>query len=369
MSQLETEHPNKMTRNLKSYLNIFYFTGISLKSFERNKSFHENLVSIWSHGMTMVFMVMLGATVYTKPSYAENTRVKIFLNFAFYYFCFCIFTEITLTIMKKKAEENFWNLVSETEEIFKYQLRVKMNNKKFNVRCWLNIVLPTLITSTAIIVNLISTAIQRISAVDIVLFGPILFSRLFINKFLLYVSLLQFCLNEIKLKLMDQSLSLDEMRCLKKAYTLCWKMSSIIEEIFGYGLLVQAFSIFFVTLVTGHSLCVGETSWNVAQEVIINAFVMNIYTMLILSISCQECIDCSSSIAPLLFTKSSKTCRTFIESFALQILLQRITFKPLKVFAIDKKNMSSVSFNHMNYLIYFCHSFNSRQSQQFFFTT
>lgn len=331
-----------MTRTMSSYLNVFRLTGISLKKIEKKKSFCKNFVAICSHAILLIYLLSLGGTVYLKPSFAARARGRLFLNISFYYFCICVFVKITLTITKKNVEKNFWELVNEAERIFKYQLRVKLNYKIFSIICWLKVFLPTLVLSFILMVALVSAVMQRSDWFDLAFTGPVMFSQFFIMKFIFKVTVLRFWLNEIRVKLSQENLSVAEMKALKKAYTLCWKMCFMINEIFGWGLLLQSYATFFAVLVSGYSLIVG-TGVNVEKADIIHSFSVNVFELLLLGGTCQTCIILLTSIASLVFKKISIDFHPCIESFAFQLLHQRIVFAPLKVFEINNKTLTSVS--------------------------
>lgn len=332
-----------MKQSLKIYLNIFNLTGISLKSFERKKSFLKNVISIWSYVMFLLFWLSLGGTVYLRThATVESVKGNVFLKYSFYNFCISFLVMIALTMKKKNVEENFWNLVKEAEIIFKYRLRTKINVKKFNLRCWLKIFLPVIVCT---FVMTASTVIIFTKSVEFYpfFFVSLLYSHLFIIKFVFYVTVLRFWLNEIKVKLSQENLSMIEIKTLKKAYTLCWKMCSMINEIFGWGLLTRSSTVFISTLPSGYALIIGTAPYMLKPHIIFT-FATNIITMLLVCESCQECIDCLAFIAPLVVKKSSKDFHALTESFTLQLLHQRIGFEPLKIYSINYETLTSVSF-------------------------
>jgi hypothetical protein len=81
---------------------------------------------------------------------------------------------------------------------------------------------------------------------------------------------------------------------LRKCYTLCWKMCIAIENIFGWEMCIVAALKFLSGVFCGYILCIDNLSPGIPVLVhIVAAFV--------LTNSCQKCIDCSSSIASLIF--------------------------------------------------------------------
>lgn len=345
--QLRTRLRVNMAKSLKAYLKVFYLSGLSLKSFKRQKRFRGNLLAICSHAMTLLFalsfIATISAAVTQKTSLETNSaRGKFFFAFTFYCFSAHTIVLILLTITKKRSEENFWELVNEAERIFKSELRVTAKTRNFNLKCCLKILLPTFI-----FVSIVASAVtQNGGVLGLTLLGPTLFTQLFVLKFVFYVTVLQFWLNEIKKKMSEKDLSMIEMKSLKKVYTLCWKMCIVIEKIFGWGLLTESFYIFDTTLIASYSLCVGKT---LEEDGIIASLTLNIFFLLLICNSCQECIDCSKSISSLLFKRSSKDLHATIESFALQILHQRIAFEPRNVFVINNKTLKNVSFLTVNF--------------------
>lgn len=330
-----------MTLQFKSYFVVFFLTGISIKTFDRKKSFRKNLMSIISHIVTFMFMSTLGITIYFKTYIAETSRELFFLYISFYSFCVSAIVMLTFTIVKKSSEKNFWDLMSEVERIFKVQLSVNINLRNFNFRCILNVLLPTALALSAIIHGIIISVVQKVDGYSVFIFGPILFIQLFIMKFMFYLTVLRFWLNKIKKKLNEENISLKHIKYLQRAYFLCWKMSLMIEDIFGSGILANSFKIFFSSLISFYILCDGGQI-NVSKEDAMYGLSTNIVTMLLIGGSCQACIDCAALIAPLMFKRSSKGFH--LEAYALQTLHQRIVFKPHKVFEINYESMTSVRF-------------------------
>lgn len=331
-----------MVQTFESYMTAYYSVGISLKSFKRKKGLCKNLVSICSHAMFLMFISLLCINFVTRSPFKGTARETFFSLFSFFDFNISTLVMVALTLTKKKIEENFWKLSNEAERIFKDELKVNFKFTSFNYRCQIKIIFPTIIQLIIIIGANVSIKLQRPDGFRPAFFGPVLLMHFFIMKFIFYVTVLRFWLKEIEVKMSGENLLLIQMKSLKKVYTLCWKMCSMIEDIFGWGLLLRSFVIFFTTLIAGYTLFVEKAIVGASVDIIC-AFSTNIFIILLVGGSCQECINCSTSIAPLLFKKSTKDSHSFIQSFALHILHQRIAFKPLNVYEINYGAMISVS--------------------------
>lgn len=315
-----------MQQNFNPFLKFFFLTGLLHKNCDSEKTFLEKLSAFcWSfvmfsfHFVTLLFIIWAFMIELTVRNYLESS-----FNLLLF---FSVFTTLFSTAVLKRFDKQFWVLVNECQNIFAHHIGMQTNDRTFMIRCWLKIAFGLTVLLLCQFYHLLP---------------PLIVFRLFFMKFDFYVDALHFCLKNIEVKLSSSRISKHDMKCLKNAYTLCWKMNQIIEKAFGLGMLFAVFYTIAISIYAGKRTFVGYIKGKINWTPIIYAF-MSILGMMTTGLTCQSCINCSLSIAPKVFKKSSNEYHKLIESFGLQLLHQRITFMPLKAFYINHKSLLTVS--------------------------
>lgn len=357
-------------------MKFFIFTGILHPDFSKMESFRENCKKGWTLGIFLIYSVSLLLFFHGAILDLIIRESQFLVAFYHFFLVFCILWALMSTLLLKKFDALFWKLVNEAESICKNQLGIKTNNKDFTKRCWFKIITSLsvfVLCQSTVFVSAISRNNEGGRNVAIITTAPGIFLRIFWIKFDFYVEVLNFCLKNIKVKLSKKFISKQEMNYLRKSYTLCWKMSRVIEKIFGPGAFLATFYTILGSLYAGHNLCTDYAN-DYPNSSPFFYVASNVFGMILTALTCQICIDCSSSLAPLVFMKSSKEFNQLIKGFGLQILHQSIKFKPMDLFDINHEFLMEVSKNteSCTKLCDFNEIFNPysfhRQSQQLFST-
>jgi hypothetical protein len=124
--------------------------------------------------------------------------------------------------------------------------------------------------------------------------------RIINTKYNFYIDVLDFHMKVIEWRLAKKQMNVCDIKVLRKCYTLCWKMCIAIENIFGWEMCIVAALKFLSGVFCGYILCIEYTNGHFILSPVIPVLV-HIVAAFVLTNSCQKCIDCSSSIASLIF--------------------------------------------------------------------
>lgn len=331
-----------MAQNFISFLRFFIVTGLFHSNFVKKKSFQETLWSLSIFLFYFLAVVMIFCSAISDLLIQES---KFLVACYHFFLVFCIFSALVSTFLLKRYDALFWKFVNEAESIFKGPLGMETNNKNFTKRCWFKIIanLSVFVLCQSVVIG-VSIVQKREGARNFAIISAIsrAFFRLFLIKFNFYVDVLHFYLKNIKAKLTRTFVSTNEIKYLRMTYTICWKMSRVIEKNFGFVMFLTAFYTILGAIYTGYNLC---TDYVYGNTYLIPALypVSKIFGMIVTTLTCQRSINCSLSLAPLILEKSSRDLHKLIESFGLQILHQRIKFKPMDIFNINHEFFVEVS--------------------------
>lgn len=328
-----------MLGNFYDCLNIFYFLGLSVKSFDRRLKMCGNLLAIWSFSMVLVVVIAVALVICFAKPVPRDGEVKIFLVVTFYLANLNICVLVLSSILFRKAEKTVWELLELLEIIFVFEFKIDLHKKQFARRCWGKIFLEYLIFIAFSVATLKPVDNVRASMIYLMVTTII---RTFGIKFVFYVDALNFCLFHIEAKLRKGVNSIDELMRLKRAFTLCWRMSRSINDMFGWGLLTTSPMVVIGALYSVHRLSteIFNNRLNIDPMFVIAS--IYIQTCLMAN-SSQRCSRYSSAIALLVFRQSSRENHKIVESFALQLMHQKIIFTCKDVYRMNHRFMISVS--------------------------
>ena len=333
--------------NLKAFINFFYFTGLSIKAFDRKKSLMKNWKTFWSFLMILFFSVIVIFFFYVLNLAPKTSRVQVFLFISFFSYCLCTLITFLLTILKRDAEKKFWKLAENAEEIFENMNLEKsvLSKQKIFIIIFTTISAQTLTICSAIYYKNFVTVRITLMSLPAAIVG-----RIFGMKFIFFVDVLHFYLDKIRQKLSQDKITISEMKSLMRAFTLCWKMCRGIEDIFGWGMAYYTFMTFITYLSNGNALCIDivKSNFNIGPFFFL---ITNTIAILVITSSCQNCYKCTSRIASLIFRKNFQDNKGIVEAFALQLKHQRISFEPKSFFVISYKNYVNVRKSAISYAV------------------
>lgn len=331
-----------MSQSLQRSLKFFYFTGMAIKSFSSGRNFSGNFISFWSVAMLIIHLFAITLLLFGYEIKPENLHIILLQVFGILTASLSYFAVFLFIILQRNNEKKFWELLNQVEMILTNFSCVPWFNRmiSFKIGFWMIIfVFNQMFSFIAAIIR----GDRRVAIVSVVVFIPRSIYWIFAMKFVFYVDVLSFILKNIHLKLSRKQLTVDDLRDFRKSYSLCWRMSRLIDDIFGWGLVCTSMGTLVASLQAGYLFSSDLAKGNLYFIPLVQIFSILLRIWVIVS-SCQKCINRSSAIITTLFSINSRDFHPSVEGLGLQILHQRILFEPKNAFVIDHANFICVSY-------------------------
>lgn len=314
-----------------------------MKPFNRKLKLWGNLLSIWSFSVAFIVATSTSFVIFTKKPILNDKEIKTFVILSHYLVHFNVCVLLGSSILFQTAEKTFWMVFDRLELMFKHEFKMPLRMNEFGLQNWSKMFLEIFVFYFSTFLFLTTFNAKPFGLKSIITIVVLSVIRFFGIKFVLFVDVLNFCLNNIEAKLVKKrAIALNELMCLKKALTLCWKMSRLINDIFSCGLLVTSPLLVIGVLYSVHNLSVDISNYRFNFNPLFVTISLSFQTFMMTS-SSQKSLSYFSTIASLLMEKSSKEKRSTVESFAFQLNHQKITFSCKNVFQLNHKFMISVS--------------------------
>jgi uncharacterized protein YacL len=337
-----------MSQTLEQWMKFFYITGTSVKVY-----FDKSLLFILSVASICFYVIAIVAAVvffdYDGIS-KTNKNVKLLLILSALAVCFGVCLAIFTVILKAKVEQKFWETVSEVEDTFERLLGEFFLCGRFNKIFGLKfiVVISYILAEFPVIFSLFLNENGKAlaSVLILVIFKTIL--RIFLIKYTFYVDVLHVCLKNIEAKMQKRGqMRLRDLRILKKAYNLCWQLSSMIEDIFGWGMVYIIVLRLCSSVFESHNLY-KEIAKGRINLVGIVPLLMNITEIFIPATTCQKCVETTNSIVHCAFSINSPAFHGEVEDFIRQTTHERIKFEPKTFFVVNHGLIVGVSIDLIN---------------------
>lgn len=242
----------------------------------------------------------------------------------------------------------------EVEDIFEQKLGVDFHCVKFNkISGWkvVSLLLGFLISEAPMLFFLITNGLKAFTHICCAFVLKTIF-RMFLIKYTFYADVVRVCLKNIEMKLAQRdTIRKGDVKLLRKAYTLCWHMSSMIEDIFGWGIACTMLVILGASTLYGYIMCYDYAKENMNFAPMI-PFLCDIVVIWIMATSCKKCADSSVTIASLTFSINSSLLHEIVTDFALQVMHQKIKFEPKTFFVVNHKLIVGVSINLLQTIMF-----------------
>jgi 7tm Chemosensory receptor len=333
---------------MQFWMKVFHATGTSLKV-----SLKKSSLWIFSSASICVYIAsIIAACVFCDYSnvLASNKHVGILLTSLFWGTCFGSSLAIFLISAKVKVERKFWKTVNEIERIFESELGQEFDCGNLNKVCGMKVaILLTgfLLSEVSVIFFLHRKGFFVLMNNSLLHFMPQFMLKMFVIKNIFYVEVLNVCLMNIQLKLKKkQHLRLGDLKVLKKVYSLCWELSVMLEDIFGWTNVYLTVVLLVSLIFHGNNICYNfaKGTFNFSQTIPLLVTIVNIFVPLT---TCEKCVNTSKSIVHLAFSINLPTFHEDVTDFVLQIMHQRIEFEPKTFFAINHELIVGVSIDFL----------------------
>ena len=243
-------------------------------------------------------------------------------------------------IRQRNNEETFWRFAWRVENISRTFQGVKRFNliMKFKISA---VLIGFILAQLSILVTAIVYEDEREFKLTLVGFIPKLIIWIFTTKFMYYVDVLSFVLQNLPLQLSKYPLTKHDLQNFSRSYAICWRMSQAINEIFAWGLVCTSMTTFLASFQSGHNLCKDIKNGEMRVISLIQ-IIVTLSRAFVVSNSCENCLNQRSQLASSVFSINSKDHHEIIESLGLQLQQQMISFEPFELFTINHKNLLNV---------------------------
>ena len=328
-----------MSQGLKYWLSFFCYGGIEFKSFSGAKSKSEKILSLWSIVLPLLYAVFaIFMLIMVKVD--ENNLVGCVKMFIVWSWMLGILLVVFSTAKEKNNEKKFWETVERVEANLGCFVGVRKFNHSMGLKIW-----TLIVSSTSIQIILLIAAITRgdagVTTATLSAFIPRLFFWFFTLKFVFYVDVLSFILRNLKL-VNTIRITIHDFKQLGKCYMLCWRMSRILEDIFGWSLIFTSATTTIGLLQAGYlfSMDLMKDGFYVNMLIQMALIVLRVW---VIADSCEKCSKNTSAIATTIFSINSQEFHSEVEGLGLQLLHQQIVFAPKNLFEINRASFMQVS--------------------------
>jgi 7tm Chemosensory receptor len=337
-----------MSQSLQRWMKFFYLTGSSLKCYS-DKSLPWMIFSSSMIGFYILILIFNGIIrMFDSNVPATNKHTQAFLVSIYWANWFGASLIVFFTIAKLKIEAKFWKTVKEVENVFKNEMGVKFAKGNFSKNFGFKIVLLSFLLIFEVPTSFNANGKSVGAFVKVLIFSFVLrtISKTLIIKYIFYVDLMRVCLKNIETELKkSQNSRLVDLKALKKAYKLCWEMSLMIEDIFGWAITSFMFTRLGAFIFNGYKIFLDFSNGNI-NSVWVITISANLLGIWMVTNSCEKCVESSKSIASLALSINLKQFHKIVGDFALQMLHQKIKFEPKTFFVVSHTLLVTVSIVH-----------------------
>lgn len=308
---------------------FFYFLGFSLKTPVTMSI--KSWSSIWSHVSFIFLTITLLMTTFLQLNIKFEFSYNVLRMFTIWLTNFLTFVCLASIAMGRKKEALFWTsfeIFSKTNGIF-----VVLSK---SLVFWSNVKLTIFIASMFFPTIKVAFMFLRKSEEKTLPFLAlsllhIVTIRAVTIKLIYFTGKLELCLDHLRSLLSYQIVPIGGVRSLKKSWKICWKMSKLIEDVVGLPTVLMSGLAIVGTILNTYTAVISFYNKKLEIGVIFSMIAVAI-EICVTSKSCHNCFNCYRTIKGQLHRLHSgyKT-----ESFALQLMHQKISFSPMQMFSID----------------------------------
>ena len=324
-----------MKHTLQDILVVFQIFGMSIKSFNSNKSISHNclpiisrIVNLVSFGFSVFFAVIQLLSDYVG-------RIKFITAFSFSYILVVASLNLFTAYKNQKSEDEFWKIFKSFGKSFSVSSRAVRRRTVLK----LLIISLQLMAILIVVPILVFVGYNLTFAAHRVLLGAT-FIKLFYMKFVFYVEALSSCYEDIENKVRVNSVK--EIKSIKESFAKCKKLCEKIEEIFGMAMVFNWANLLNCSALSMHLVFFQVSNGKLALFGIAHCILVFIDVFIIAS-TCQNCFNTIKKIEGLLFKKNLRELKLCAETFSFQNHHHRIKISPKNMFHFNHIALVSVN--------------------------
>jgi len=263
----------------------FELLGFSLQSRrERGCRFRF----LWPHILFVVYLLW-HFFVFTKKHLENKVNDVVVMQVFSTFLLLTVVVDLVVIITQRHAEDAFWKETEELDSFFKQDCGFVGKQKAFDRRTFRKLVISVCIYSL-LQASIVVAAWQKSIATSIVgtlILIPVNISRIFALKFIFHVDVLCFYLTQMRNELRDRENNVQNLQQLRKIYYKIWKLSRLIEDIFGMALVFLTIATILSAFYAGYSLCMEIIDYKLNVRSIFTTAAM-VYGLALISFSIQN---------------------------------------------------------------------------------
>lgn len=322
-----------MVESIKKISNFFSVFGLSWKKYSAEERLSSRCLAVWS---SLAVIVFLSAVIFAIYSLWDLTHVNWEITIQMMSMNFCSVTACVIfgwSFIGGNQEEAFWKVVRNAGLVDRNAIESFMKQTAFKIAA----VMTTLILqfSMLILVLLLDPNIHRIAA-SLLAFADIAVCRMHRLKFIIFMDILHLHLKQLRLRCEGRVVH----KRLKQSINVCWTLSRISENIFGFPMLLTWTFVFIATISNAFNICTVLYKDGLSLAAIFNSLLI-VAEIFFVADACQKCKNTLSLITTTIFSENSR--KFHVEALILKLHHQRIAFDTSKIINVDRKFIVSVS--------------------------
>lgn len=319
--------------------NFFYAMGFSLKM---PLSMSINIAA-WSH----VAFIFLSIALMTTAIFQLNVQFEYHYNvlaiFTIWLIRFLTFVCLTSIAIGRKKEALFWD----SFETISRTNNIQPDKSTIN---WCRIKLSIFVASLFFpMIRVVLMFLRRSEGKTLPFMAltllHIMTMRVVTIKLIYFSGKLEVCLEHVRSLLNYQIVPIGGSKTFKKLWKLCWQMNRLIESVVGMPIALLSGLVIPGTILNTYTAVISFYNKKLEIGAIMSVIGVGV-EICIVSKTCHNCFSCYRSVKGLILRMHKEVK---IEAFVLQLMHQKISFAPLKMFTIDHMFVVSVSLIEVNF--------------------
>lgn len=316
---------------------LFFFFGFSLKI--PVDLTIKSWFAIWSHIAFLILSVSLIAKTLQQLNTEFDYSFNVLMIFTIGWIYSLSIIDLTCIAAGRKQEALFWECLKKFSKFNNIYIGFDQRTINWKVIkmliCFTTLFLPMF---RYLFLDNQKPGNSDLQFVSLILFHTMII-RGFLLKFIYFSGKLELCLKHLELLLSFQILPIQGSRQYKKLWRSCWQMNRLMEDLAGLPIALLYGLGIFGAINNTYTALLGISNEKFEKGAVLSVFVAGL-EIAIMSKSCHNCYKYYLSIKGLVHKMHDQF---EVESFAMQLIHQKISFAPMQIFRIDHAFVASVS--------------------------